>query len=162
MGCDHRDYFGPGRPVTESFTAFVANPGDPRHRRSMAGIYLRPGYSDGLLVIPSRHHASHDKRSWPGNRETVQEHHKPDALDVPDHGDHGGQDVQGRETGQESDQNTGLFASASWPTFLTGRIADPLPLLGIHLRLGWMVAVHDRRPFPIWSRFVVLVGVFIL
>jgi hypothetical protein len=36
----------------------------------MTGIYVQPEHSDGLLVIPSRHHASHDKRGWPGNRQT--------------------------------------------------------------------------------------------
>ena len=68
---DHRDYFGSRRPSHRGpsphppLTWMI-----PVTRRWMTGIYVQPEHSDGLLVIPSRHHASHDKRGWPGNRQT--------------------------------------------------------------------------------------------
>ena len=60
-------------------------------------------------------------------------------------------------------QNTGLFASVVMAAVLTGRITDPLPLLGIYLRPGRVVAVHNQRPSHVWDGLVVfVVGVFIL
>jgi hypothetical protein len=46
---------------------------------------------------------------------------------------------------------------------LTGRITDPLPLLGIYLRPGWVVAAHDQRPSHVRDGLAVfLAGVRVL
>ena len=63
---------------------------------------------------------------------------------MPDQGDRGGQDVQGRQGGQETVQNTGLFARV----VMTGpprEIAEPFALLGIDLAQEGLLR-SDRRP----------------
>ena len=40
----------------------------------------------------------------------------------------------------------GCSRARSQLAVLTGQITDPLPLLGIYLRPGRVVAVHDQRP----------------
>ncbi len=131
----------------------------PVTRRWMAGIYLQPEHSDGVLVIPSRHHASHHKRGWPGNRQTFKNTttamfatrlntaitvgitHKPQDRPA----------ARSRTLG-------GCSRAWSRRAVLTGRSTDPLPLLGIDLRPGQVAAAHDQRPTHVWDGLVVFVA----
>jgi len=114
---------------------------------------VQPEHSDGLLVIPSRHHASNDKRGWPGNRQTFK--NATTAMfstrlttairrAIP------------RDRPAARSRTPGCSRARSRLAVLAGRITDPLPLLGIYLRPGRVVAGHNQRPSRVRAGLAVL------